>query len=100
MKKEKIEPKIEGIRWGTDEAERIAWCKPGEELGIKRFYLPGVTITDECTKCGAEYKTDLGDHYLSYPIIGKNTFTAYCECGHEWDIKVILGVALSLDKSK
>ena len=44
--------------------------KPGTELNVKRFYVPGFIIKSDCPNCGKEQDQDLGDQYLSYPSLG------------------------------
>jgi predicted RNA-binding Zn-ribbon protein involved in translation (DUF1610 family) len=70
-----------------------------EELDVKRFYIPGVIIQDNCPNCGVETRYDMGGlHYLSHPIANKPMqFTMYCnECDHEWSIKIILRIGLEI----
>lgn len=72
----------------------------GAELD-KRTYLPGLAITDRCPECGADYERDLGDLYLSYPVVGvPMVLTAYCDgCDHEWPLgKFVLRVTLEAVK--
>jgi len=67
------------------------------ELDVKRFYVPGVMLTDDCPKCGERYARDLGDDYLSYPVANRPfDFTVYCECGHEWTAKLILRLSVEV----
>jgi hypothetical protein len=69
------------------------------QLDVKRFYLPGVTISDDCPKCRREvaYPLSTGnDRYLSYPIVGEpSDFHFYChECGAEWTVRLLLTISL------
>jgi hypothetical protein len=67
----------------------------GEIENGKRFYLPGLTVTQTCVKCGA--KEDWSDtFYLSYPRMNeKFSVPCYCSvCQHEWHEDVILKVTL------
>lgn len=68
------------------------------ELGVKRFYLPGVAVESACQMCGAANKTDLGAHYLSYPSIGEPTEVRHlCErCDHSWTTSVVLRLSVRL----
>lgn len=69
------------------------------QMDDKRFKVPGVIVEDECPKCGAAWKADLGkDHYLCYPIVGKPyDLNGYChKCQAEWSVRVILRVSLEV----
>jgi hypothetical protein len=69
----------------------------GSVIDVKRFYLPGVTVEDDCPSCGKIWTWDGDNEYLSYPIMGdKVDLYAACECGANWDIKITLGVKISL----
>jgi hypothetical protein len=70
----------------------------GAELD-KRTYLPGITITDVCPKCGVPYVRDMGKDYLHYPVVGDSyLLTAYCEeCGSEWTMGKV-AVKLTLEE--
>ena len=73
----------------------------GVELG-KRFYMPGVTVKQPCPNCGAAWECDMGDRYLSYPVVGETVkLSAGCgECDHEWTIPVVVRVTLELAKTE
>ena len=68
----------------------------------KRFYLPGVVLSDECPKCKEIVEKDLGDDYLSYPVVGKPyTIDLYCEpCDHYWVGKVLVEVTIKVAQPK
>lgn len=57
----------------------------GEELDIKRFYIPGVILEVDCPQCGQTLQQDLEHDYLSFPSLDKpETVYFYCdECGLE-----------------
>ena len=65
----------------------------------KRFYMPGIVITDTCPKCGEPYKRDTGDYYLSYPTGGEPIkISGYCgECNHEWTMGYVV-LKMSLEE--
>lgn len=64
------------------------------DLGIKRFYLEGVTVTDPCPHCGEEQ--EMMEEYLSYPKMNKKIqLDFYCpECDCDWKAPAILEVRL------
>lgn len=66
------------------------------ELDVKRFYLPGIVLRDDCPKCGAECVHDFGKWYLSYPQANEAFLEGlYCRaCSHEWKVELILVVEL------
>lgn len=70
------------------------------EFGVKRFYVPGASLTDKCPKCGRERHSDLGDQYIMYPSANTPTkVNLYCDdengvCGHEWTAMVIVRVTI------
>lgn len=65
-------------------------------IDVKRFYLPGLEIEDDCPKCGVLWKFN-GD-YISYPVAGEEIdLHAYCQdCNNEWSIKIQLQVTITL----
>jgi len=79
---------------------------PGDELGIKRFYVPGVVLRSKCPQCGMVDEKDLSDNYISYPQINEPTKVHfYCEhyadsqsedegCGHSWTEEVIVRIKI------
>lgn len=68
------------------------------EIEVKRFYLPGYELTDECPKCKATTTYDLEDNYLSYPTANKPTRFNFCcsNCDHEWHRQILLTVKVEL----
>lgn len=58
--------------------------------GIKRCYVKGAIIKAICLKCKKEMSNDLGDDYLSYPVVGDwCTIYLYCaECDEEYELDV------------
>ena len=68
-----------------------------EEVDVKRFYLPGVKLTGACPKCAKKCVSDFENEYLSYPTAEKAfDFDCCCKCGHEWKVKLVLRIALTL----
>ena len=71
-----------------------------DSLDIKRFYLEGLVLEDECPKCKSMMENDFGDEpgYLSYPTPGMpESVYFHCEdCDHEWEVKVVLDISLKL----
>ena len=67
-------------------------------LDVKRFYLPGVTIKDNCPNCKTECVYDLTDHYLSHPKLNTpEDCVFYCDnCDNDWKIQVRLNLNLEL----
>jgi len=61
------------------------------KIEVKRFYTPGITISDTCPKCGKEV-THGGEEYFSYPTLGaKEMVYFYCgDCDEEWQDHVII----------
>lgn len=58
-----------------------------EELDIKRFYVPGYTITSKCPRCGATAENNLEREYLSYPSLSEPTEVSFgCndDCDTSW----------------
>ncbi len=70
----------------------------GDEIDVKRFYIPGTKLTGECPKCGAKVAIDFGNEYLSYPSANEDfVYTTYChKCEHEWPLTLRLDVKLSM----
>jgi hypothetical protein len=62
----------------------------------KRFYMPGVVLSDTCPKCKKKVKQAMEDNYLSYPTANRAfDHTMWCDaCSHEWKVKLILNVEL------
>ncbi len=63
----------------------------------KRFYLPGVVLHQNCSKCNEILTWDGSDHYLGYPVVNKPfTLNFYCEeCNTDTKIQVVLNVSLT-----
>lgn len=56
----------------------------GTELyDIKRFYLPGITVTRKCPHCNAIMTWDGSEEYLCSPNVGKFHFHFYCQACDE-----------------
>ena len=65
-------------------------------IDVKRFYLPGVEVEDDCPKCGSIWTFNVD--YVSYPTAGDNIdLHAYCQnCENEWSVRVQLQVTITL----
>jgi hypothetical protein len=67
----------------------------------KRFYLPGIVVDSTCPRCSTALEHDLGEHYLSYPVMGEPFDLHLCcrdeKCWHNWSVRVRLDVALILE---
>lgn len=64
-------------------------------VDCKRFYLPGITVSDDCPNCGKTVINDMDNEYFAYPRIGKPIpLHFWCGCDEEWDVMVTLEVAL------
>jgi hypothetical protein len=81
---------------GTPTVE--GFVKPGTEIDVKRFYLPGVTLRATCPKCNHPWVHDMAHHYLSYPVANVPfEDNAYCpECEHEWTFRLRLNLSLGV----
>lgn len=75
----------------------VSKLKPGTEIDVKRFHLPGVKLVGMCPECDTRYQLDLAVDYLSNPLVGDNTHTCWCsDCDHEWEVTLKLGITLEL----
>lgn len=76
--------------------------KSKAELDVKRFYLPGVTITDHCPSCRKLRHFDGDSEYISNPILNEpEAVTMYCEdCEENWEVDVVLTLVVTLAKRK
>jgi hypothetical protein len=71
------------------------------ELGVKRFYMPGVVVKDKCVKCGGEASLDLGDQYLSYPTVNaSNDVDLWCSACDDQTTTVQRWLHISLTDGK
>lgn len=70
-----------------------------ELRGIKRMYLPGVTLKATCPQCGNEIVHDMKTEYVDeYPAVGKPFVYTWCcgECENEWEVSVQLDITLTV----
>lgn len=85
---------------------RIVRHDPHGEIDDKRFYLPGVVLEDTCPSGDHVVTMDLGEQYLSYPIIGA-VDSAWWYCGQcedagrrgedvNWRLNYRLNISLEL----
>jgi len=70
------------------------------EADVKRFYMPGLKIEDECPDCKKTIHWDGERDYISYPVIGGDTsvnFNFYCDaCNKNWNVKGSLSLTVKL----
>jgi hypothetical protein len=64
------------------------------EIGVKRFYVPGVVLKSKCPQCGKEAEKDLGDDYLSYPATNTPIYVSMYDGEHEWTVRIIVRVTV------
>lgn len=73
--------------------------QPGEfKIDVKRFYLPGCTLSGVCPNCKKAFERDFGSRYLAYPKANESfdVFLWCSECDHEWVVAMRLNVTLEL----
>lgn len=59
----------------------------GDEIPMKRPTVDGVTLEDQCPKCGADWSLDLGSDYVKqYPrqMVPEDVHAFCRKCDHEW----------------
>lgn len=62
----------------------------------KRFYLPGIKVSDQCPKCGETNCWNGNDEYISYPPFGTPFELDFCcACEAEWVKVVMLNLTLT-----
>lgn len=71
-----------------------------DALDVKKLFLKGLILEDECPLCKSKVENDFGEDrgYLCYPTPGSpEPVFLYCEdCDHEWEVKVVLDITLKL----
>ena len=78
-------------------APKLIKSKVKGKIDVKRFKLKGVEMEDNCPSCGKLWQFNDENDYLTYPVAGDEaTIFAHCDCGESWDIKVTLGISISL----
>jgi hypothetical protein len=71
----------------------------GTEIGVKRFYMPGVVLNFDCKKCGHKMENDYNSDYLSYPEIGEQTIMFYCdECDSEHELTINFKISIEYNE--
>jgi hypothetical protein len=67
-------------------------------LDVKRLYLPGTVLEDQCPSCGVLCCVNLATQYLSYTRINEpSEFTFWCSaCVHEWPRQILLTMRVEL----
>jgi hypothetical protein len=71
----------------------------GALLGdVKRAYL-GFVVKRKCPHCGAIATVDFKNDYMSYPDMGEQDFTIYCNdgCEEEFDIRIRLTCTATME---
>ncbi len=73
---------------------------------VKRFYIPGLSVSDTCPACGNTVVHDLSKdpHYIGYPTFGEEfDYGFYCpedgygkHCGQSWSVRMKLVVTLEM----
>lgn len=74
----------------------------GKVRGDKRQHVP-VLVEWTCPKCKARCHRDYsGQHYFSYPAIGKAFEETLCceECDHEVMVMVTIGIICLIDEGE
>lgn len=68
------------------------------EIDEKRFYLPGVKLTHECSKCGHLIELDFSTDYLMEPTANVPFQQyLYCdECDEEQYVSLRLNISLEV----
>ena len=63
-----------------------------KELPIKRFYIPGLKLVDNCPNCGKIRTVDFKNYCIDYPIAnGINKVYMGCdECNHDWEVSILI----------
>lgn len=66
------------------------------KLDVKRCYLPGIVMSDECPRCKLLVIDDLSNRPLNYPVMNEPfTYMFYCcGCDEEWEHEVTLNISL------
>lgn len=72
-------------------------CLISCDIGVKRFYMPGVVIKDVCVKCGEEVAVDLGVTCIYYPSLNNPTDVGFsCSAEHEWSVPVMICASIKV----
>jgi len=68
----------------------------GTEIAVKRLYLHGVFFEECCEACGCTINIDLGENYLSYPVVGMGEEVYYCcgSCGEDGSMFVEVNISV------
>lgn len=78
---------------------RIVMKRKTFKVDEKRFSFPAI-IEAGCPKCSMLVKRDLEEFMLGHPDANKPMkIGMYCDqndCGHEWDVKVLLRITLEM----
>ena len=68
------------------------------DIDVKRFYLPGTTVSATCWQCGKQVVHDFSNDYLSYPTANApQTLGLYCRaCEAEMEVQIVLKVSIEV----
>lgn len=69
-----------------------------KELPIKRLYVPGVQLVDNCPKCGKEHTKDFKNYCIDYPTANdfNSIYMACSDCNQEWEAKVFIEFGIKI----
>ena len=69
------------------------------DIEVKRFYMPGIIVEDECSKCLEVVEWSGESDYISYPNTSDKNMHVhmYCQdCENEWEIPITLEITVKL----
>lgn len=74
---------------------RITGKPEPQRLDVKRLYVTGLVLSDDCPECGKPVVIDLDNDHISYPSIGRPTpVYFYCPCDTEWERMLLLELSM------
>lgn len=81
-------------------AEVTGSCTTEYEIDVKRMYLPGIFIKDNCPKCQKPCEIDLSSNCLYYPELNvPNDVGFSCEtCRTDWEVAIMLSINVEIHK--
>jgi len=68
------------------------------DIDVKRFYLPGTTVSAICWQCFQQVTHDFSRDYLSYPTVNTpQKLGLYCRaCEAEMEVEIVLKVSIEV----